>query len=155
MIRLATALLLLATAGATEARENRLLKCSTSTARGSRSTGGPVLVANVPRAMTPIELNAVQMTDRRLTRSMVVEGLFAQRTPVDTLAVTARLVNCTKKALVVQARSSFMDSNQLPTENASVWKTVFLPARATGTYSETSIGSKSVAAYLIEIRSGE
>lgn len=136
-----------------DARENRPLKCKTSAARKAPGSGGPALVANVPRAMTPIDLNAVQMTDKALTRSVLVEGLWAQRTEVDTLQVTARFVNCTKKPLVIQARSSFMDSAQIPTEPASAWKTVFLPPLATAVYQERSIAMGEVAAYLVELRS--
>lgn len=135
------------------ARENRTLKCKTSVARRSQATGGPALVANIPRAMTPIDLNAVQMTDRALTRAVLVEGLWAQRTEVDTLLVTARFVNCTKKPLVIQARSNFMDSAQIPTEPVSAWKTLYLPPLATTVYQERSIGMGKVAAYLVELRS--
>lgn len=136
----------------TEASENRVLKCKTSAARGMTGAGGPALVANVPRAMTPIDLNAVQMTDKALTRRVVVEGLWAQRTEVDTLMVTARFVNCTNKPLVIQARSNFMDADQVPTEPVSSWKTIFLAPRATGVYQERSIGMGGVAAYLVELR---
>lgn len=149
------ALVLLLPAQPAAARENRVVKCSTWQAREAESSGGPALVANVPASMTPIDLNAVQMTDRKLTRRMVVAGLFAQRTPANTLLVTARFVNCTDKPLVVQARSSFMDASQAPSEPASIWRTVYLAPRATGTYQERSIGTRQVAAYLIELRSGE
>lgn len=134
------------------ARENRVVTCRTSAARAALGAGGPALVANVSRSMTPIDLNAVQMTDKALTRTMVVEGLWAQRTPTDALMVTARFVNCKDEPLVVQARSSFMDASQMPTENASMWRTVYIPARGTGTYQERSIGTRNVAAYLIELR---
>lgn len=137
------------------ARENRVLTCKTGRASADRGQGGPALLANVASAMTPIDLNAVQMTDRKLTRSILVEGLWAQRTAAETLMVTARLVNCTNKPLVIQARSSFMDGNQIPTEPASVWRNVFIPPRATGTYQERSIGTRQVAAYLIELRSDQ
>ena len=133
-----------------QARENRVVTCKTGVARAAYGSG-PVLVANVPGSMTPIDLNAVQMTDKALTRAMVVEGLWAQRTATETLMVTARFVNCTDKPLVVRARSSFMDSNQIPTEPVSVWRTVLLPPRATGTYQERSIAGSNVAAYLIEL----
>lgn len=133
-------------------RENRTLKCNISAARAMKGSNGPALVANVPRSMTPIDLNAVQMTEKALTRQVVVEGLWAQRTEADTLLVTARFVNCGKKPLAIKARSSFMDSAQIPTEPASAWKTIFLPPRATGVYQERSIGMGNVAAYLIELR---
>lgn len=156
MKRAAWALALLALpAQPAAARENRVVTCSTWRAREAESPGGPALVANVPSSMTPIDLDAVQMTDRKLTRRMVVEGLFAQRTPANTLLVTARFVNCTDKPLVVEARSSFMDASQVPTEPNSVWRRVYLPPRATGVYQERSLATTKVAAYLIELRGGE
>ena len=135
------------------ARENRVLKCRTSAARGAQSPGGPVLVANVSRSMTPIDLNAVQMTDKALTRRMVVEGVFARRSEMDNLEVTARFVNCTAEPMAVQARASFLDADQMPTEGTSVWKTVFLPAYATGVYAERSIAQGKVATFLVELKS--
>jgi hypothetical protein len=137
-----------------EARENRLVKCNISAARADPGQGGPALVANVPRSMTPITLNAVQMTDKTLRRKMVVEGLFAMRTEGENIEVVARFVNCTNKDIVVQARSSFMDKSQLPTEKSSIWENVYVPARGTGTYQERSIGGAKVEAFLVEIRNG-
>ena len=60
------ALLAVVGVGDAQARENRPLKCYTGRAHDAPSFGGPALVANVPRSMTPIDLNAVQMTDRKL-----------------------------------------------------------------------------------------
>ena len=137
-----------------EARENRVLKCNISAARADGGSGGPALVANVPRSMTPITLNAVQMTDKSLRRKMVVEGLFALRNDSENIEVVARFVNCTNSDLVVQARASFMDKNQLPTEKTSVWRNVHVPARATGVFEERSIGGAKVEAFLVEIRNG-
>lgn len=149
------ALLAVVGVGDAQARENRPLKCYTGRAHDAPSFGGPALVANVPRSMTPIDLNAVQMTDRKLWKSVIVEGLFARRTDTDTLEVTARFVNCTKNPIVIQARSNFMDDQQVPTENASVWKTVFISPLATAVYQERSIGTTKVANYLIELRSNQ
>lgn len=144
--------LVLAIPAATPARENRVVKCKTSAARGAPSTGGPALVANVARSMTPIDLNAVQMTNKALTKKLVVEALFARRTEGDNVELIARFVNCTKRPLAVQARASFMDAQQVPTEPASVWKTVHLSPYATGTYTELSVGRANVANYLVELR---
>lgn len=146
---------LAATASTLEARENRVLKCHVSRARSAPAPAGPALIANVPRSMTPISLNAVQMTDKAITRKLVVEALFARRTEADTVEITARLVNCTKKPLQVEARSSFLDSNQFPTENISAWQRVFLPPLATGMYRELSVGRGDVAHYLIELRGAD
>lgn len=134
--------------------ENQILKCKTWQARRAPPVAGPALVANVPRSMTPIDLNAVQFTDKPLTRQVLVEGLFARRTDTDTVEVTARLVNCTDKALQVQARSSFMDVTQAPTEPTSTWTQVFIPPRGTGTYRERSMGREDVKYYLIELAPG-
>ncbi len=148
---IAACVLIAATAPAL-ANENKVVQCRTYNARWAGPSGGPALVANVPSSMTPIDLNAVLFTNQKLDRQVTVEGLFAQRTPVGGLKVTARLVNCTDKSLVVQARSNFMDVNQLPTEAASAWKTLYLSPRATTVYEENSIGQASVGAYLIELR---
>ncbi|MBC7495658.1 MAG: hypothetical protein H7243_00640 [Sphingomonadaceae bacterium] len=134
------------------ATENKVVHCRTSAARDAGPSGGAALVANVPGSMTPIDLNAVLMTDKKLTHQVVVEGLFAQRDDGGGLRVVARLVNCTSEALAVQARSNFMDANQLPTEAASAWRTIYLSPRATGTYEERALGGRAVAAYLIELR---
>ena len=151
-ILLATAACLTVTSTTASARENRVLKCKLSKVRGAPQKTGPALVHGVKKALTPIDLNAVQMTEKWLAKRVLVEGLWAQRTGTDALLVTARLVNCTKKPLVVRARSNFMDVTQMPTEEASAWKTIFLPARATGVYQERSIGTKNVAAYFVELR---
>jgi hypothetical protein len=133
------------------AAENRVVKCKARKARKSAPYAGPALVANVPNAMTPIDLNAVQFTDKTLTREVIVEGLFARRTETDTVEVTARLVNCTDEPLQVQARSSFMDEAQAPTEPTSMWTKVFIPPRGTGVYRERSMARDQVQYYLIEL----
>ncbi len=148
---LIAAALLAATAAPALATENKVVSCQTYLARWAKRTGGPALVANVPSSITPIDLNAVLFTDKMLDRQVIVEGLFAQRTPVGGLRVMARLVNCTDKTLVIQARSNFMDANQLPTEAASAWRTLYLSPRATSVYEENSVGPQ-VGAYLIEVR---
>ncbi|WP_260928293.1 hypothetical protein [Novosphingobium sp. 9] len=137
------------------ARENRPLKCNIGAARKDPPHGGPALVANMPRAMTPVDLNAVQMNDRETWKKVVVEGLFARRTEANTLEVTARLVNCTKQPLVVQARSSFLDASQAPAEKASVWKPVYLSPLSTSVYQERSISPDGVEFYLIELRADQ
>lgn len=141
----------LATCSVAMAAENRVVQCKTSKARNAPPYAGPALIANVPKSMTPIDLNAVQFTDKSITRSVIVEGLFARRTETDTVEVTARLVNCTATPLQVQARSSFMDGDQAPTEPTSAWARVYLAPYATGVYRERSIGRGEVSYYLIEL----
>lgn len=137
-----------------EARENRPLKCRIGAARRAQAPVGPALVANVPRAMTPVSLDAVQMNDR-VWKQVVVEGLFVRRTPTDTLEVMARLVNCTKAPLAVEVRSSFLDAGQAPAEPTSVWRIVHIAPLAMATYQERSTATTNVAHYLIELRSDQ
>lgn len=133
------------------AAENRVVTCKTRKASKAGAYAGPALVANVPKSMTPIDLNAVQFTDKALTKQVIVEGLFARRTETDTVEVTARLVNCTDAPLHVQARSSFMDEAQAPTEPTSMWSRVIIPPRGTGVYRERSMSRDEVKYYLIEL----
>lgn len=145
----------LLSSGAVEARENRMAKCNIRAARAGETPPGPALVANVPNSLTPIDLNAVLMTDKNARKNVVVEGLFARRTEMNTLEVVARFFNCTKQPIALQVRSNFMDAAQIPTEQASVWKTVFLSPRATAIYQEKSISSNNVSAYLVELRTAD
>lgn len=133
------------------ARENQVLKCKTGKARKAPPYAGAALVANVAKSMTPIDLNAVQFTDKALTRELVVEGLFARRTETDTVEVSARFVNCTGGPLIFRARSSFMDDVQYPVEPASAWQRVIIQPYATGVYRERSMKRDEVKYYLIEI----
>lgn len=100
--------------------------------------------------MSPIPLDALQFTDADVAHSVAVQAVRATRTPADTVQVTARLVNCTDKPMVVRARTSFMDATQLPTEPVSAWRIIPMPARATSVYQENS-ASVNVAHYLVEL----
>lgn len=151
---LAAGLVLVTAAGESQslaARENQVVKCKTSQARKAPAYAGAALVANVPRSMTSIDLNAVQFTDKGLTRQVVVEGLFARRTETDTVEISARFVNCTGKALTIRARSNFMDEVQYPVEPSSAWQRVIIQPYATGVYRERSMKRDEVKYYLIEI----
>jgi len=136
-------------------RENRPVKCDIGDAKRSVSAGGPALVANVASAMTPIDLNAVQMTDTKLANRVVVEAMFARRTETNSVEVITRFVNCTKKVVELDARSSFMDADQVPTEDSTYWKKVILQPKATGVYRGLSIGRDEVKYYLVEVRTSQ
>lgn len=138
-----------------EARENRPVTCDMWDAKRSVSPGGPALVANVSTAMTPIDLNAVQMTDRKLAGKVLVEAIFARRTETNSVEVITRFVNCSKKVVELDARSSFMDADQVPTEDSTFWKKVILSPKATGVYRALSIGRDEVKYYLVEARSSQ
>ncbi len=134
------------------AAENRVVTCDTWKARAYGDSNGPALVANVASSMTPIDLNAVQFTDRKLGRRIIVEGVQAVRTPTQGLKVFVRLVNCKSEPITVQLRTNFLDNNQMPTEQPSAWRTVFLSPRATAGYEELSIAGPKVGAFYVELR---
>jgi hypothetical protein len=118
--------------------------------KGDR-TAGPALVGHEygPQT-TPIPLNSVQFASVDAAKSLAVQNLFAARTAGNTTSVTARFISCSDVTLAVRVRTSFMDTNQAPTEPASAWQTVFLQPHLIATYAENST-SRNVANYLIEI----
>lgn len=139
-----------AVAGTPAYAENQVVKCKVGVARRA-PIAGDTLTANVAGSMKPVALDSVQFTDKKLSKSMLVEGIYTRRTETNTVEVMARLVNCTKKPLQVKARTSFLDAQQFPTESTSQWRTVFLPPLGFGVFSEKSIGKNDVANFLIEM----
>jgi hypothetical protein len=109
------------------------------------------LVAQEYGKISPIPLDAVQFTDRGLSKEIAVQSLQAHRTPTNTVQVTARLINCTDDAVVVGVRSSFMDGQELAIEAATAWQNVVLQPRSMGTYQESSL-SRGVEHYVVELR---
>jgi hypothetical protein len=112
---------------------------------------GSALVAQEYGSISPIPLDAVQFTDRKLSKEVAVQSLQASRTPTNTVQVTARLINCTDSAVVVGARSNFMDGSQAAIEAQTAWQNVVLQPRAMGVYQESSL-SKAVERYVVELR---
>jgi len=112
---------------------------------------GPALVG-LPYGMqhSPIPLNSVQFASQGAASQVAIQGLYAARTPTDTVEVTLRMVSCIDTPQMVRVRTSFLRDNQAPAEAVSAWREVWVPARATATYAELST-SRNAAAYLIEI----
>ena len=131
------------------------LECDFYQQQKAQQSPGPALVSQVPDALSPVPLNAVQITDQKIARKIMVQGVYARRTPTSSLEVMTRMVNCTDYPQHVQLRSSFMDEQQFPVENTSAWQRVFLPPRATGVYQETSTGTFDVTYFLIELKEGD
>jgi hypothetical protein len=112
---------------------------------------GPALVGETyGLTMTPLPLNSVQFGSHAASHLMAVQSLFAERSPADTVQVTARFVSCQDTPQVVRVRTSFLRASQAPAEAPSAWKQVFLEPRATAVYTELST-ARDVANYLIEV----
>lgn len=114
---------------------------------------GTALVATQYGAISPIPLDAVQFTDRTLSRQVAAQSLNARRSPTNTVEVSARFINCTDAPLVLGARTNFMDGTERAVEQASAWKNVVMQPRAMGDYSESSMSAQAEH-YVIELRNG-
>lgn len=120
--------------------------------------GGAPAPAEVPAAAAPpttMPLNAVNVTDFRLTNKIMVESTNARRHPTGTVEIWARLVNCTDFPLQVEGRTHFLDEARSPVEDVSAWHRIFLPARSYGVYSESSTNVSRVRFYYVELREGQ
>jgi hypothetical protein len=114
--------------------------------------------AEVPAAPAPpltMPLNAVNVTDFRLTNKIMVESTNARRHPTGTVEVWTRLVNCTDFPLQVEGRTHFLDEVRSPVEDVSAWHRIFLPARSYGVYNESSANVNRVRFYYVELREGQ
>lgn len=114
---------------------------------------GTALVANQYGSISPIPLDAVQFTDRTLTRQVAAQSLHARRSPTNTVEISARFINCTDAPLVLGARTNFMDGTERAVEAPSAWKNVILQPRAMGDYQESSLTTQ-VEHYVVELRNG-
>ncbi len=117
-------------------------------------TQGPVLVSQVPGSVTPMPLNAVNITDLTITNKVMVQMTNARRLPSGDVEVFARLVNCTDYPLQVEGRTLFLDARQVDAEPVTAWSRVHLPVRAFASYSTRSTSGMDVSSYLIELREG-
>lgn len=117
----------------------------------SPNRAGPAMVGqNYGLSMTPLPLNSVQYGSPATANAMAVQALFAERSPTDTVQVTARFVSCQDVPTSVRIRTSFMRASTAPAEPPSAWKTVYLEPRATALYTEISV-ARDVASYLVEV----
>lgn len=140
-----------AVANAQTLKPQNVIDCNTRKANKAPPAGTEVLAPLRKGAFTAVPLDAVQLIDKSLRKAVVVQSVVARRTQTDTVEVVARLVNCTKAPLQLQARVSFLTEVQTPSEPTSAWREVFLEPKAFGVYSEKSM-SVEAASYLIEVR---
>lgn len=113
------------------------------------------LPAAAPGEASPLlemPLNSVSITDYTVINKLFVRNVVAQRTPTGTVKVVSQIVNCTDFPLNLEARTQFYDQSQVPSEQASAWKRFPAPPRSLSTYSESSLGTKNVQFYMVELR---
>lgn len=119
---------------------------------GSSPRGYGVLVPAIQNTLHPIALSTVSITDTNLLRRVVVQDVKALREASDRLSVYTRIVNCTDYPIILEARTQFLDGNQIISEPVTGWKRMHLPARTLGNYQETSILHPMPDSFLIELR---
>lgn len=147
--RLCLAALLVALGGCANEVRKPVVECSFPSQ--APPPPGTALVANQYGSISPIPLDAVQFTDRALTRQVAAQSLHARRSPTNTVEVSARFINCTDAPLVLGARTNFMDGTERAVEAPSAWKNVVMQPRAMGDYQESSL-STQVEHYVVELR---
>ncbi len=115
---------------------------------------GPVLVSPVAGAMTPMPLNAVNVTDYAISNKVMVQATNARRLEGGDIEVFARVVNCTDYPLQIEARTHFLDAGQNDAEPVTAWSRLYLQAHSLASYDARSTAGASVDSYLIELREG-
>jgi len=119
---------------------------------GSAPRGYGALVPAIIDTLHPIALSTVSITDTALLRRVVVQDVKALRKPSGQLNVYARIVNCTDFPIILEARTQYLDRNQIISEPVTGWKRMHLPARTLGNYQESSIMQPMPDSFLIELR---
>jgi len=119
---------------------------------GSAPRGYGVLVPAIEGTLHPIALSTVSITDLALLRRVVVQDVKAMRSASQQLKVYTRIVNCTDYPIILEARTQYLDANQIIAEPVTAWKRMHLPPRTLGNYQESSIMQPMPDSFLIELR---
>lgn len=114
----------------------------------------PSLVPDGDSPVKEMPLNSVSITDSAIINKIYVRSINSRRTPTGTVEVWSQILNCTDYALHAEARTQFYDSSQAPSEPVSAWRRIVLDPRTSNTYRESSIGTKTVGYYMVELREG-
>jgi hypothetical protein len=116
---------------------------------GGRS--GPALVGvKYGWQSTPLPLDSVQYSNVGLTKSIVVQGLYASVTATGTVQVNARFVSCVDEPVAISVRTAFLLDNTAPAEPTSAWERIIIQPRLTAVYDESSM-SVDAANFMIEV----
>ena len=101
------------------------------------------------KALAP---DTVQFTDKKISKQVLIESVYAERTATGTARITVRFINKTKRMIQLEGRSLFMDADRKPVEAISAWKTVYLPPKSFGVYEGLSAAADGAEHFLIEVR---
>ncbi|MEL0068393.1 MAG: hypothetical protein VW874_09030 [Gammaproteobacteria bacterium] len=104
------------------------------------------------------DLNRTILNEKKGTKKKTVKVSLqkagARRTPTNSLEVYSVFKNHTDYDLQVQARATFFDSDEIPLNDTTAWKRMYIPANSFGTYRDFSI-SPMASYFIVEVREGK
>lgn len=150
LLAISTTLIGLAGCASGPASPPLVVECTTPPWPGGVRAGAALVGQHYGLQHSPLPLNSLQFNSQITASQIAIQGMYAARTPTDTVEVTLRMVSCIDAPQMVRLRTSFLRDNQAPAEGVSAWREVWVPARATANYAEMST-SRDAASYLIEI----
>lgn len=106
----------------------------------------------VDHALNRVELNEKKNT-RHQTIKVSLQKAGARRSPTSSLEIWSVLKNHTDYDLQVEGRALFFDADEVPMDDQSAWKRMYIPANSFATYREFSI-SPQASYFIIELREG-
>lgn len=143
---------LAALAGCTQVQEPAPICNMAGIAAQRQLVALPAAAPGEPSPLLEMPLNSVSITDHNVINKLFVRQVTAQRTQTGTVKVIGQVINCTDYPLNIEARTQFYDQGQAPSEPVSAWKRLHVGPRTSNTYAETSIGTKNVQYYMVELR---
>lgn len=103
------------------------------------------------------ELNRVELNTRKKTKHHTIkvslQKVGGRRSPTGTLEIWSVMKNHTDHDLQVEGRAMFFDRDEIPLDDQTAWKRMYIPANSFATYREYSL-SPEASFYIIEIREG-
>lgn len=106
------------------------------------------------------DLNRIELKTRNnktiskhQTIKISLQKVGGRRSPTDTLEIWSVMKNHTDHDLQVEGRTMFFDRDEVPLDDQTAWKRMYIPANSFATYREYSI-SPEAAFYIVEIREG-
>jgi uncharacterized protein YcfL len=106
----------------------------------------------VDHALNRVELNE-KKNSKHQTIKVSLQKAGARRSPTNSLEIWSVLKNHTDHDLQLEGRAMFFDSDEVPMNDQTAWKRMYIPANSFATYREFSI-SPQASYFIIELREG-
>lgn len=107
----------------------------------------------VDHDLNRVEFNEFLKSSQQIIK-VSLQKVGSRRTDTGSLEVWTVLKNHTDYDLQVQARAMFFDGDEVPIDDQSVWKRLYIPANSFATYREFSV-SPLADYYIVELREGK